>query len=84
MIILTDKYLNESQWCVSRALLEAPVVIDRGKMADPSTLVAGTSFNRYSLQTEDGVSPRTFPGTIGGQYYNNAYEHEENGLVTDG
>jgi len=35
------------------------------------------------LNYEDGVSPRTYPGTRGGQYYNNAYEHEETGLVTD-
>ncbi len=83
VIVLTDKYLNESQWCVKKSLLEAPFVIDRGKIINESDLKEGTPFKRYYLDVPDGVSSRTFPGVKGGQYYNNAYEHDETGHMTE-
>jgi 2-oxoglutarate ferredoxin oxidoreductase subunit alpha len=83
VFILTDKYLNESQWCVAQADLLEPVNIDRGKAANPDDLKNNSGFKRYNLETEDGVSPRSFPGQPGGFYIANSYEHDETGYATD-
>lgn len=83
VFILTDKYLNESQWCVPKSVFTEPVSIDRGKVAKEEELTPGQMFKRYRLDVEDGVSPRSFPGMKGGIYFNNSYEHDEVGLVTE-
>lgn len=83
VFVLTDKYLNESQWCVSSASMKGAVVIDRGKTMPPSDAPSETSFKRYDLQAPDGVSARSFPGMKGGQYIANSYEHDETGLVSE-
>jgi 2-oxoglutarate ferredoxin oxidoreductase subunit alpha len=83
VFILTDKYLNESQWCAPLSLFKRDIVIDRGKITDESKLPTDGSFKRYSLDTTDGVSPRSFPGMKNGVYYANGYEHDEFGHVMD-
>lgn len=84
VFILTDKYLNESQWCVPAALFQQNVTIDRGKLlADSKTLTADKPFRRYTLDTQDGISARTVPGMQYGHYYANSYEHDEVGHVTE-
>lgn len=75
VFVLTDKYLNESQWCVEAPRMKGDVVIDRGKVAPGS--------KRYDLTSSDGVSPRSFPGMKGGQYVANSYEHDETGQVSE-
>ncbi len=82
VILLTDKYLNESQWCVAKSHLQKPVTGDRGKLASKDQLAAG-SFKRFDLTSSDGVSARSFPGTPGGFYINTSYEHDESGFVTE-
>lgn len=75
VFLLTDKYLNESQWSIPKTSFAGAVTIDRGQVqATPK---------RYSLDVPDGVSPRSFPGTKGGLYYANSYEHDEAGHVTE-
>lgn len=83
VFVLTDKYLNESQWCVPRSRMSADVVIDRGKLAMGDNLPKDGSFKRYNLDTDDGVSPRSVPGQKGGVYFANSYEHDETGHVTE-
>lgn len=83
VFILTDKYLNESQWCVEAAALKRDVVINRGKVMTPGSEESTTSFNRFDLTPTDGVSERSFPGTKGGQYMANSYEHDETGMVSE-
>jgi 2-oxoglutarate ferredoxin oxidoreductase subunit alpha len=83
VFILTDKYLNETQWCAPMSQFKAKAIIDRGKVVEESQLPSDGSFKRYSLDTQDGVSPRSFMGMKNGVYYANAYEHLENGHVTD-
>lgn len=75
VFVLTDKYLNESQWCVEAPRMKGDVVIDRGKVTPGS--------KRYDLTSSDGVSPRSFPGMKGGQYVANSYEHDETGQVSE-
>lgn len=79
VFILTDKYLNESTWCVPKSVFTKEVVIDRGKLLKE----APGGFKRYDLSVPDGVSPRSVPGQKGGFYYANSYEHDEVGHMTD-
>ncbi len=84
VFVLTDKYLNESQWCLEEEKLKGEVGLNRGKVMQQAGDAPSTaSFPRYSLQDEDGVSARSFPGMKGGQYMANSYEHDETGLVSE-
>ncbi|MCL4359798.1 2-oxoacid:acceptor oxidoreductase subunit alpha [Patescibacteria group bacterium] len=83
VFVLTDKYINESQWCVPKSVFTGDIVIDRGNVADPSTLPAEGAYPRYRADSPDGVSARTFPGTKHGQYFINSYEHDDVGHATE-
>jgi len=83
VIVLTDKYLNESQWCLSLSHFQKPVTIDRGKLVIDDTGKADGEFLRYDAMSPDGVSMRSVPGTKHGQYYANSYEHDGAGHMTD-
>lgn len=83
VFLLTDKYMNESQWCVPKSVFTADVLIDRGKLVKESDLPADDSFKRYDLSVTDGVSPRSVPGMKHGFYYANSYEHTEDGHMTE-
>lgn len=81
VFVLTDKYLNESQWCVPKSLMTADVVVDRGKLA--WDIPPDKPFKRYDLDAPDGISARSVPGTKNGFYIANSYEHDEQGFVTE-
>lgn len=81
VFILTDKYLNESQWCVPLSVFKGDVTIDRGKYVGNDTLSPG--FKRYDLSAPDGISPRSRPGQKNGFYISNSYEHAEDGHMTE-
>ena len=53
------------------------VKIDRGKMADPAQ---AENYKRY-LATEDGISPRAFPGQAGLIFLASGDEHDEDGSI---
>lgn len=80
VFILSDKYLSESHKSVDLFNLEK-VVIERGKLLSDLTQYAG-EYKRYQI-TDDGISPRLIPGTKGGYFIANSYEHEENSLSTE-
>lgn len=83
VLVLTDKYLNETQWCVRESHFKQPITIDRGKLVKESDIANETNFKRYSLSPEDGISPRSVPGMKNGYFYSNSYEHDEIGHVTE-
>ncbi len=83
VIVLTDKYLNESQWCLSLSYFQKSVTIDRGKLVTDDTGKAEGDFLRYDALSPDGISMRSVPGTKHGQYYANSYEHDGVGHMTD-
>lgn len=83
VFVLTDKYLNESQWCVAASRVRGEVSIDRGKVMPAQVSPSEKSFKRYDLIAPDGVSARSFPGMNGGQYMANSYEHDETGQVSE-
>lgn len=83
VFVLTDKYLNESQWCVPASQLQSTIPIDRGKLIMGDTMKSEHEFKRYELASEDGVSLRSVPGTKNGQFYANSYEHDGLGHMTE-
>lgn len=83
VFLLTDKYLNESLWCVDEMKMKSPVELDRGKLLLGQILDGNQVFKRYSTQIADGVSERSVPGMKGGFYISNGYEHDEYGYVSE-
>ena len=62
------------------------VEIDRGKVVDEESLEAWQNgkgqFKPHAI-TEDGISPRSFPGTEGGAHMSTGLEHDELGRRTE-
>lgn len=59
------------------------VKIERGKIVRAEDLKDnGAVFERFA-NTEDGISPRTLPGTPGGVHLNTADEHDFAGRITE-
>lgn len=81
VFILTDKYLNETQWQLSRSCIQK--VGEISTRVDAQTLPETGRFKRYDLHTDNGVSPRSLPGMKNGTYLANSYEHDETGLTTE-
>ncbi len=80
-IVVSDKFLSESIFSTSG--FDENVKIDRGKIATKlPKLPPNTRFERYKI-TKDGVSPRPFPGTPGGNYVATSYEHDETGFSSE-
>jgi 2-oxoglutarate/2-oxoacid ferredoxin oxidoreductase subunit alpha len=81
VIVLSDLYLSEHLETLDGFDLDS-IKIDRGKVVTKNPEAVG-EFKRY-LYTEDGVSPRTFPGTPGMEFTAPTDEHDEYGdLVSD-
>ncbi len=80
VIVLLDLYLSERVESVDGLDLDS-VTIDRGKLVTENT--TGERFKRYEI-TEDGISPRSIPGTPGLEFIAPSDEHDEYGdLVSD-
>lgn len=78
VLVLSDKFLGESSAnCPDFA--KKPNDIRVGKIvSDPPK-----NFLRYRWDTPNGVSPYTLPGTSGGEFLANSYEHDQYGLSTE-
>lgn len=76
IIILSDKYLAESDYSLSpfKSIYEN----DRFSFANKPS----ADFKRYLL-TSNGLSLRSIPGQKNGLYCCNSYEHDEYGLATE-
>ncbi|MGB9719742.1 MAG: 2-oxoacid:acceptor oxidoreductase subunit alpha [Candidatus Anstonellales archaeon] len=82
VFILTDKFLAESHYTAD-SLDGEKITINRGKVAQNlAPLGEGERFHRYMI-TEDGISPRTFPGMENGEHVASSYEHREDSFTTE-
>ncbi len=80
VVVLTDKHLSESVFCTDGF---PEVKIERGKLQDSvPELDKMKRFERYKL-ADDGVSPRTVPGTPNGMHVATSYEHDETGFSSE-
>lgn len=78
VVILSDFYLSEHYESLEDIDLE--VGVDRGEVASSRE---GEPFRRYAW-SENGVSPRAFPGTPGLMFVAGSDEHDESGdLISD-
>ncbi|MFH1069216.1 MAG: 2-oxoacid:acceptor oxidoreductase subunit alpha [Candidatus Glassbacteria bacterium] len=81
VIILGDHHLGSSYWTVD-GLPVAEVTVDTGKLAGREELDSGDRYLRYRL-TEDGVSPRAWPGQGTALVVSSGDEHDESGHVSE-
>lgn len=82
VIILLDKFISEGHESVAD-LITKKVEIIRGKVLTQNQLDKIKDYKRYEL-TNDGVSPRAFPGMPGGVHIANSDEHDEQGFSIEG
>jgi 2-oxoglutarate ferredoxin oxidoreductase subunit alpha len=82
VVLISDKHLSETMFSTDRFDLKK-VKIERGKIAENLPALAPMArWKRYEL-TQDGVSPRVFPGTPNGMHVASSYEHDETGFSTE-
>ena len=77
VLILGDQHFADSVMNIPD-LNFARVSIDRGKVADKNV----ESYKRYEL-TEDGISPRAYPGDRGKVVVSSGNTHREDGHITE-
>jgi len=82
VVVLLDKYLSDGH-VVTDDLDKMQFLLERGKIATAEDLKGGETFARYRV-TDDGVSPRIFPGQRGGVHVANTDEHDEKGYSIEG
>jgi len=80
VFILSDLSLGLSPQTIDE-LDYNKIVIDRGKVVTKDKLsnIERGTFKRYEF-TDDGISPRSFPGMINGGHHVTGIEHDELGL----
>lgn len=84
VIIMLDLFMSEHMESVGDLDLSR-IVVDRGKMVESTSgaQLENGRFKRYAY-TEDGISPRAMPGTVGLEHIAPSDEHNEFGdLVSD-
>lgn len=81
VVVLADHHVTSSYWTLDDLPLDQ-VRIERGKLASPEELQSGPEFRRYRL-TEDGVSPRSWPGLGSALVGATGDEHDESGHITE-
>ncbi|NTU99107.1 2-oxoacid:acceptor oxidoreductase subunit alpha [Candidatus Falkowbacteria bacterium] len=79
VILLSDKYLAEGASSVNKFDANR-IKIERGKLIAEGKVPK--NYKRYKI-TEDGISPRTIPGTKDGIYWADSYEHDEYGYSSE-
>ncbi len=85
VIILVDKYLCEGHATIESLKLKVKsekFKIERGKILSDQELEQMADYERYKF-TEDGISPRSFPGQKGGITMAGSDEHDERGLYNE-
>jgi 2-oxoglutarate ferredoxin oxidoreductase subunit alpha len=81
VIVCYDKYLGEGFFTTAPFETES-LKVDRGSILSQSDLDSLPEYKRY-LFTEDGISPRSIPGMIGGIHRATSDEHDEYGDITE-
>jgi 2-oxoglutarate ferredoxin oxidoreductase subunit alpha len=81
-IVLSDLLLSEGRSSVDPAELEFNVPIDRGEVIglNGATPPLNGGYKRYEL-TDDGISPRALPGTVGFEHVVATDDHDEDGVL---
>jgi len=78
VIVLSDKLIGESSGS-TKYFPDIDPKIEKGKVLNE---IDSDDFKRYAF-TKDGISPVSLPGTPGGEFLSNSYEHDEYGFATE-
>lgn len=82
VFFLTDLNLSEGRKVVAESFFsQQKVAIDRSTLLREEDLRRNGDFRRYTV-TEDGISQRLAPGTVGGVFKITGSEHDERGFVS--
>jgi len=82
VFFLTDLNLSEGRKVVPESFfLQQKVAIDRSTLLREEDLRRNGDFRRYTV-TENGISQRLAPGTVGGVFKITGSEHDERGFVS--
>lgn len=76
VIVISDKYLAENHYCLEKFPELNKVPLSINLPGSPET------YQRYNY-SPTGVSQRTIPGILGGEYIANSDEHTPDGLVDE-
>lgn len=79
VLLMSDLLLSEHPETVDAEVFRHDVPIERGKRV--TEWPAGTTYKRFTLATDDGVSPRAVPGTPNTIYTSGSDEHDERGIL---
>jgi 2-oxoglutarate ferredoxin oxidoreductase subunit alpha len=80
VMLVSDKYLSESRLTFK---LDSTVFKNKRQAFNGNPQPDESGFFPRYLESENGVSPRTIPGTAGGTYIANSYEHDKYGLAAE-
>lgn len=81
VIILSDKHVGES-YISQRWFSEENMSVDRGLLATEEEIRKKGKYLRYEI-TDNGISPRSIPGTPLGMFRTTGDEHTEYGSITE-
>jgi 2-oxoglutarate ferredoxin oxidoreductase subunit alpha len=79
VLLMSDLLLSEHPETVDGEVFKHDVKIERDKRITEWT--EPTKFRRFTLATENGVSPRSVPGVKGGIFTSGTDEHDERGIL---
>jgi 2-oxoglutarate ferredoxin oxidoreductase subunit alpha len=79
VLIMSDLLLSEHPETVEPEVFRHNIDINRGKLVTEWT--EGKTFKRFTLETENGVSPRSIPGVANALYTSGSDEHDEQGIL---
>jgi 2-oxoglutarate ferredoxin oxidoreductase subunit alpha len=84
VVVMTDQFLSSSLRTLELDAFDfSDVVIDRGKTLRPQELQAlNNGYLRYQF-SDDGISPRAYPGYPGAVITSASDEHDETGHITE-
>lgn len=82
VMVMSDMLLSESHRSLSIEHVEKSFKEYKADYGKVEKTKSGMEYLRY-LVTDDGISPRLHPGTLGTFYQNNSYEHIENGHTSE-
>ena len=79
VLLMSDLLLSEHPETVEPEVFRHDVTIDRGKLV--TEFPEGEVFKRFTLATENGVSPRSIPGVANAIFTSGTDEHDEQGIL---
>ena len=79
VLIMSDLLLSEHPETVDPEVFRHDIKIDRGKFV--TEWPEGKTFKRFTFETDNGVSPRSYPGVANAIFTSGSDDHDEQGIL---